>query len=162
MADGSVSGYSVKSSEISLNYEKTYQLLDKVIQQESAKPAAEQNAEQLKAMNNERQNIAQLWSKYVNIDLAAINAKLAAAYQSYVYGLSPVYTSLIAMDSGWTKLNLDMDLLKTMYELAEKSAVEIKSQQQAALADMDTQVKVWRDALANATSHYGPLIGAGK
>lgn len=162
LTDASVNGFSTRSGAIQINYEKTCQLLDKAIQQEQAKPAAEQNAEQLKAMLNERQNVAQLWSKYANIDLLAINVKIAAAYQRWVSGLTPVYSSLSAMDGGWTKLNLDMDALKSMYELAEKGAAELKAEQQAALADMDAQVKVWQDALTNATSRNNVWIGITK
>lgn len=159
LADGGVSGYSANTGEIARNYEKTYPLLDKAIQKEQTRPEAERNAERLQAMNNERQNVAQLWSKYANVDRPAFDSKLAAAYQRCVAGLNPVCASLNAMDSGWTKLNLDMDQLKAMFESVEKSALEIKAQQQAALAEVEAQATVWRNALASATNHYATWTG---
>lgn len=150
----SASSYTVKIAENAINYEKTCKWLDNVIQMEQAKPEAERNAERLRAMNSDRQNIGELWSKYTSINKIAIDAKLAAVNQLYVSGLQPVCASLSAMDIGWTMLNLDMDPMKTMYELLGNSAMQIKSQQQAVLAEMDVQVMIWRDALANAKGRY--------
>lgn len=175
MADNNLSGWTAKGNEISSNYTRLCQLLDKVTEQEKAKPAAEQKAELLQAIQNERENVQQLWTKYSKMEC---HTKMSLAYTRVTYGFIPACDTLSTIDSYWTKLNLlinslnvtagwtkltpdilDTDLLKAMSEL-ENCALEIKSQQQAAMAELDNQVKFWQDTLTNATSRYNALIGA--
>jgi hypothetical protein len=118
------SGYAGLYGAIQDQYAKASELLQKIINEESAKPQAEQNAALLQKAKDQAALIAGQNAKYSGKEYYTINARYMEAL-GCGQGVNNAFTSLSNLEGFWKSAKMDITPAQAAYEALEKRAQEI-------------------------------------
>ena len=148
-ADGVKSGYSVLYGDTQDVYSKAIQSLQKIINDESAKPAADQNAALLQKAKEQAALIADELGKYTGKVYPLLASRQSEA-RSSADSVGMVFNALSSLEIHWKNGKVDMAALKTAYEAVEKGAQELTEVLKTILAEHQQELKKGQALAAEA------------